>query len=609
MRYWKKCRSEDEKSKNKITFLGTGSFGDVYKCFDVAEKRFKTFYNSKLGIEPSFINEISITSKLNHPNIVNILGMYIINNKIYMYTKYAESNIHQMIILNMITKDNLLYLIHQIVSGIYYLHSVKVTHNDIKPENILVYYIDNKEIVRIADFGLSKYVNSIDTMLEIDNMMYNPPELIIIEDPNVFTTDMWQLGITILEMKTGNNPFDIEIRDPRDIKYNLANKMFDVLGQPPDYMIDLIEDIDLLEEIDLRDSEEWISEVINKEILEDVYNIIDNLLVWDPDNRFTISQLIKLPYFNLLSMPKIILRLPLGIYPNYKIINNRVKNILKASNVITLSPSYYLGIRLYDLYLAANNETNEEGNVSDEESNVSDDEDDASDKGDISITLICFHIAALMFEPSHDSWKRVKKIKKIKKLVWMSKITTILKKLEYPDLITEGDILYTQYDLKNIYLLSTLRVSLWILSCVYLDLNLIRKITENKLLLIIVLAANITHDWITIQRIIDVIPWDMMEEVLFITRKHGRDTKYHNNLADEIYQRYDVSVMSSVKTLTLISIKKWILRIKKNIKILSKWEFNDFEDYLTDLNFHQDKIIKIWNTHQDRELSYEIFYF
>ena len=41
---------------------------------------------------------------------------------------------------------------HQILSGVEYLHSIKVCHRDLKPENLL---LDENMNIKIVDFGLS----------------------------------------------------------------------------------------------------------------------------------------------------------------------------------------------------------------------------------------------------------------------------------------------------------------------------------------------------------------------------------------------------------------------------------------------------------------------
>lgn len=51
-------------------------------------------------------------------------------------------------------------IVRQILSGIYYLQQYGITHRDLKPENILVKKDKNGKVVfKIADFGLSKIIS------------------------------------------------------------------------------------------------------------------------------------------------------------------------------------------------------------------------------------------------------------------------------------------------------------------------------------------------------------------------------------------------------------------------------------------------------------------
>lgn len=88
----------------------------------------------------------------------------------------------------------------------------EVIHRDIKPENLL---INRKAVVKLCDFGISRtfarlrmYSADIDNM---DHVTLSP--LIHTENympPSVkgrIQDDMWSLGISLLEVISGQNPF------------------------------------------------------------------------------------------------------------------------------------------------------------------------------------------------------------------------------------------------------------------------------------------------------------------------------------------------------------------------------------------------------------------
>ena len=87
----------------------------------------------------------------------------------------------------------------QILSGVRYMHSQKVFHRDLKPQNIL---ISNNGIIKIADFGLSRIVgHQLQTMSkEIETLWYRSPELLLGTVRYDFSVDIWSIGCIFYEI-------------------------------------------------------------------------------------------------------------------------------------------------------------------------------------------------------------------------------------------------------------------------------------------------------------------------------------------------------------------------------------------------------------------------
>lgn len=96
-----------------------------------------------------------------------------------------------------------------VVNALHYLHSrLKVIHRDVKPSNIL---INRKGAVKMCDFGISGYlVDSVAKTIDAGCKPYMAPERI---DPTGnpghydIRSDVWSLGISMLEMATGKFPY------------------------------------------------------------------------------------------------------------------------------------------------------------------------------------------------------------------------------------------------------------------------------------------------------------------------------------------------------------------------------------------------------------------
>jgi len=110
-----------------------------------------------------------------------------------------------------IPEDILGKIAFAVVSALHYLYSkLSVIHRDVKPSNIL---INRRGEVKICDFGISGYlVDSVAKTIDAGCKPYMAPERI---DPSGnpsqydIRSDVWSLGISLLELATSRFPYNI----------------------------------------------------------------------------------------------------------------------------------------------------------------------------------------------------------------------------------------------------------------------------------------------------------------------------------------------------------------------------------------------------------------
>jgi serine/threonine protein kinase len=102
--------------------------------------------------------EISLLSRLQHPNIVQYYGSETVDDKLYIYLEYVSGgSIHKLLQeYGQLGEQAIRSYTQQILSGLAYLHAKNTVHRDIKGANILV---DPSGRVKLADFGMAKHVS------------------------------------------------------------------------------------------------------------------------------------------------------------------------------------------------------------------------------------------------------------------------------------------------------------------------------------------------------------------------------------------------------------------------------------------------------------------
>ncbi|KIO28626.1 hypothetical protein M407DRAFT_71596, partial [Tulasnella calospora MUT 4182] len=148
--------------------------------------------------------EASVWVVLQHPRILQFLGIYKISEEIYLVSPFAENgSLHGF--LNARPEVDRRRLVVEIAEGLAYLHQCGIIHGDLKGNNVL---ISKDEHILLCDFGLAKHVTSrTSTSLRgVGSIPWQSPELLRDASRRTFSSDVYAFGITIYEVLSGTSP-------------------------------------------------------------------------------------------------------------------------------------------------------------------------------------------------------------------------------------------------------------------------------------------------------------------------------------------------------------------------------------------------------------------
>ncbi|XP_041444320.1 death-associated protein kinase 2 isoform X2 [Xenopus laevis] len=199
--------------------LGSGQFAIVKRCrerktgIDYAAKFIKKRQSpaSRRGVTREEIErEVDILKGIQHPNIITLQDVYenktdvvlvlelVSGGELFDFLAQKES----------LSEEEATRFIKQILEGVNYLHTRKIAHFDLKPENIMLL---DKTIampyIKLIDFGLA---HAIEDGVEFKNIFGTPefvaPEIVNYE-PLGLAADMWSIGVITYILLSGASPF------------------------------------------------------------------------------------------------------------------------------------------------------------------------------------------------------------------------------------------------------------------------------------------------------------------------------------------------------------------------------------------------------------------
>jgi serine/threonine protein kinase len=213
--------------------LGEGAFGRTYLADDtdlMDEPRvIKKLIAGTSGAMQSKIRELFLREakqlyNLNHPQIPKLYAYFEQNNVLYLVQEFIEGDnlfqefSHQ----GIFSEEKIKSLLQDLLPVLDYLHSNKIIHRDIKPQNIMRCQKNGKLI--LIDFGGAKQTCT-SLQSQPGTMLYTPGYAAVehMMGQPCPASDIYSLGATCIRLLTGCFPINDEFGNLQDELYDRNN--------------------------------------------------------------------------------------------------------------------------------------------------------------------------------------------------------------------------------------------------------------------------------------------------------------------------------------------------------------------------------------------------
>ncbi|XP_038646242.1 striated muscle preferentially expressed protein kinase [Scyliorhinus canicula] len=206
-----------------------GRFGVVRECKENATG--KIFMAKIIHYEgenkQTVLQEYEILKALHHDKIMSLHEAYVTPRYLVLISEncLGKEMLYSLIDRFRYSEDDVVGYILQILQGLDYLHSRRIVHLDIKPDNVIVTYLN---VVKLVDFGSAHFFNPIVPKplgLRVGTPEYMSPEMMK-GDPIGPPADIWGLGVLVYIMLSGRSPFISP--EPMEQENRIKSAQFDL---------------------------------------------------------------------------------------------------------------------------------------------------------------------------------------------------------------------------------------------------------------------------------------------------------------------------------------------------------------------------------------------
>ncbi|XP_045909554.1 striated muscle preferentially expressed protein kinase [Micropterus dolomieu] len=206
-----------------------GRFGVIREC---RENATGNLFMAKIvpyeaDSKQEVLQEYDILKSLHHERVMALHEAYVTPRYLVLISEYCSGKelLFSLIDRFRYSEDDVVTYIVQILQGLDYLHNRRILHLDIKPENVIVTYMN---VIKIIDFGSAQTYNPLflkQFSPPIGTLEYMSPEMLkgdVVGPP----ADIWSVGVLTFIMLSGRSPF-ME-NDPQETEARIQAAKFDL---------------------------------------------------------------------------------------------------------------------------------------------------------------------------------------------------------------------------------------------------------------------------------------------------------------------------------------------------------------------------------------------
>ena len=289
----------------KLNRIGEGTYGVVYRAKNLKTKEIVALKRMRLerekeGFPICSVREITLLTVLKHINIVSLKEVVVGDelDSIFLVMEYCEQDLASLIdnMKTPFTEPQVKCLMQQLLRGICYLHINRVIHRDLKVSNLL---LTDKGLLKIADFGLGRFsgVPAKPHTPTVVTLWYRPPELLF--GGKMYSTgiDMWSSGCILGELLI-NRPLLAGSSEAKQI-----DLVIELLGTPNNTIWPGFSSMPIAKRTNLKFQPYNNLKQRFPRLSEKGRKFMNNLLMFDPEQRISAKQALESDYFTEKPLP------------------------------------------------------------------------------------------------------------------------------------------------------------------------------------------------------------------------------------------------------------------------------------------------------------------
>ena len=254
---------------NLVAKLGEGKFGEVWRG-EHQETHIvyavKKISKDRLPNEDTryLLREVDTLRSIQCPYVIQLIEPLRTRNSFYIVTEFCEGGDLEKLIKNRGPVSEIIAKkwFKQMLEAIVCFNQLEIVHRDLKLANILLSHADyNLADIKISDFGLARFIGSAPINgTTVGTPLIMAPE-VLNQERYDSAIDIWSLGCVIFEIVAGRSPFNVLNM------HQLKRAMLEPITYPDTFSPLLVD-------------------------------ILSKMIVPDPRQRLSASELLAHPYFN-----------------------------------------------------------------------------------------------------------------------------------------------------------------------------------------------------------------------------------------------------------------------------------------------------------------------